>query len=157
MKKNNPQIESLLNEVKTLSKKYKELTGKPLGITGEIAEFSAAKILGLKLALARQPGYDAVKNINGKEIKVQIKGRVVKPNSHSGRLGRIRIDSEWDTILLVLLDEDFEVISMYESDRQSVIEALTKPGSKSRNVRGTLSISKFKSISKKIFDGDSKQ
>ena len=42
------QIEKILMEAKRLSKEYKELTGKPLGITGEVAEFEAAKRLGDK-------------------------------------------------------------------------------------------------------------
>ena len=37
------EIEEILGEAKTLAKKYRKLTGKPLGITGEVAEVSAAK------------------------------------------------------------------------------------------------------------------
>jgi hypothetical protein len=32
----------LLHEVKSLAREYYELTGKPLGVTGEIAEYEAA-------------------------------------------------------------------------------------------------------------------
>jgi hypothetical protein len=39
------EIEPLIKEAKILAKKYRDLTGKPLGITGEVAEFAAAKIL----------------------------------------------------------------------------------------------------------------
>jgi hypothetical protein len=52
-------------------------------------------------------------------------------------------------VLLVLLDHNFETTAIYESDRAKVIAALTKPGSRARNERGALSVSKFKSISKK--------
>ena len=38
---------------------YYELTGKPLGITGEIGEYMTARLLGLELEGARAPGYDA--------------------------------------------------------------------------------------------------
>ena len=54
------EIGGLLKEAKVLGKKYRRLTGKPLGITGEVAEFSAATLLGFELAMARQAGYDAV-------------------------------------------------------------------------------------------------
>lgn len=48
------EIDEVLADAKALAKKYRKLTGKPLGITGEVAEFSAAQILGLELAGARQ-------------------------------------------------------------------------------------------------------
>ncbi len=44
---------------------YRTLTGKPLGITGEVAEYEAARILGVELAAARQAGYDVVEWRNG--------------------------------------------------------------------------------------------
>ena len=63
------EIEKILTEAKRLSRRYKEITGKPLGITGEVAEFEAARHLGLQLAEARSPGYDAKKNENGAELR----------------------------------------------------------------------------------------
>jgi len=32
--------------------------GKPLGITGEVGEFTAAEFMNLRLTGARQPGYN---------------------------------------------------------------------------------------------------
>jgi len=43
----------ILADVKKLATEYYDLTGKPLGVTGEIAEFDAAEKLGLELAGAR--------------------------------------------------------------------------------------------------------
>ena len=53
------ELESLVAEVCVLAIKYHRLTDKPLGITGEIGEIKAAKLLDLELAPARQAGYDA--------------------------------------------------------------------------------------------------
>ncbi len=146
------EIEELLSDAKALAQKYKKLTGKPLGITGEIAEFVAAKYLGLELAEARQAGYDAIKIENGRKVKVQIKGRCIRENANPGqRLGKIRLDTEWDTVLLVLLDENFEPLRMIEASRQAVEEALLAPGSKARNERGALGIAKFKSIGTEVW------
>ena len=36
------------------------LNGKALGITGEVDEYEAARILGVELTPARQAGYDAI-------------------------------------------------------------------------------------------------
>lgn len=146
------EIAEVLADAKSLAKKYRKLTGKPLGIAGEVAEFSAAQILGLELAEARQSGYDAIRKENGKVTKIQIKGRCIADNSNPGqRLGRIQLSKEWDTVLLVLLDEDLEVLSMYEAERPEIEKAILAPSSKARNERGALAVSKFKQIGHEIW------
>jgi hypothetical protein len=54
------QVMGILAQAKRLAQQYREVTGKPLGITGEVAEFEAARILGLELTPARTAGYDAI-------------------------------------------------------------------------------------------------
>jgi hypothetical protein len=137
----------ILAEAKKLAQRYRVLTGKPLGITGEVAEYEAARILGIELTPARQVGYDATEIRDGQIFRLQIKGRCVLEGSKPGqRMGSIDIHKEFDAVLLVLLDGDFEATAIYEAPREAVINALTAPGSKSRNERGALGISKFKSI-----------
>ncbi len=146
------EIESVLEDAKKVAKQYKRLTGKPLGITGEVAEFTAAKLLNLELAQARQSGYDAIRKQHGKGVMVQIKGRSLPRKTNPGaRIGTIQLDKKWDIIVLVLLDEDLEPIEIFEADRASVTKALLAPGSKARNERGQLGIAKFKSIGKRIW------
>ena len=141
------EIEHLLNQAKVLAKRYRALTGKPLGITGEVAEFYAAKHLGLWLSPAREPGYDATMQEGSKKLRVQIKGRCIPKKAKLGqRLGSVRLDKEWDRIVLVLMDEYLEVTKIYQADRTAVEGALRAPGSKARNERGALSVNKFKSI-----------
>lgn len=136
-----------------MAKKSGRLTGKPLGITGELAELSAAKILGLELAKARQSGYDAVGKEDEKVTLIQSKGRCIPANAKPGqRLGRIQLDKEWDAVLLVLMDEDLEVLSMHEAAKSKIKEALLAPGSKARKERGTLAVSKFKAIGHVVWD-----
>lgn len=137
----------ILAEAKKLAQKYRVLTGKPLGITGEVAEYEAARILRVALTPARQAGYDATETREGKAFHLQIKGRCVLEGSKPGqRMGSIDIKKEFDAVLLVLLDGNFDATVIYEAPREDVISALTKPGSKSRNERGSLSISQFKSL-----------
>lgn len=146
------EISEILEEAKTLARKYRKLTGKPLGITGELAEFYVAKILGVKLAEARQSGYDAIQFQNGKTTKIQIKGRCIPANAKPGqRLGSIQLNKEWDTVLLVLMDEDLEVLSIYEAARPEIRNALHAPGSRARNERGALAVSKFKAIGHEVW------
>lgn len=145
----NKELQEILAAAKNVAVRFKKLTGKPLGITGEIAEFSAAKLLGLELAEARQAGYDA---IDSSGRKIQIKGRCLPEKPGPGqRLGSIRLDHEWDNVLLVLLNQSFEVIEMWEADRPAVQEAILAPGSKARNERGALAVSKFKQIGTKVW------
>lgn len=142
----NSEIEYIITSAVDLALRYKRLTGKPLGITGEVAEFQVAKILGLTLAGARTPGYDAV----GPEPhlrKIQIKGRCLSDLPKRGqRLGSIKLDYEWDSVLLVLMSESFQVTEIWEANRVEITAALLAPGSKARNERGALSIRKFKQI-----------
>ena len=95
--------------MKRLAREYYELTEKPLGVTGEIAEYEAARILKVKLSPARQSGYDATRKANGKDELLQIKGRRLTPSSkRSQRVGSIDLEKEWDVVLLVLLDEHYD-------------------------------------------------
>ncbi len=148
----NNEVLDLLSAAKHLAKRYRELTGRPLGLTGEIAEFEAARLLGLELAQVREAGYDAIRAKGGTRERLQIKARCVLPGTKPGqRLGRIDLTKPWDAILLVLLNEDFEATSIYEARRHAVEAALLAPGSRSRNERGALGVSKFKSIGRKIW------
>ncbi len=143
------EIKEILEQAKQLAARYKKLTGKPLGITGEIAEFNAAALLDLTLAEARTAGYDAYDK-DGR--KVQIKGRCLPDKPTPGqRLGAIRLNHEWDTVLLVLMSQTFEVLEMWQAERPAIEEALSAPGSKARNERGALGVNKFKQIGVKLW------
>jgi hypothetical protein len=142
-------LRELLDAAKKLAKQYRQLTGKPLGITGEVGEVIAADLLHLKLTDARNPGFDAI-GPDGRRI--QIKSRCILPAAKPGqRVGGIRLTHEFDTVMLVLMDEAFEPLEIYEANFTDIKAALEQPGSKSRNVRGALGISKFKKIGKKVW------
>ena len=149
------RIGKLLSEAKRIAKEYREETGKPLGITGEVAEYEAARKLGLDLCEARQPGYDAIRIRDNRIEKIQIKGRRLPADAKRGRrVGSIRPDHEWDFVVLVLLDGDFEPLEIFEANRSNIELALKKPGSKARNEKGALAVSKFKSISRLVWSRD---
>lgn len=136
-----------MQEAKRLAKEYYRVTGRPLGITGEVAEYEAIRLLNLKISPVRQEGYDAIRMIEDRTERIQIKGRAAQV----GRVGNIKIDKEWDSVVLVLLNEDFEPTQIFEAVRADIHRELIKPGSKARNERGSLSISKFKEISEPIW------
>lgn len=142
-------IADLMERAKALAGEYRRRTGRPLGITGEVAEYEACRLLGLRRAPVRQEGFDAVQETANGTRRLQIKGRVLLPDAKPGqRLSRISLRDEWDAALVVVLTEDFEPVVIYEADRAAISAALTAPGSKSRNQRGQLGLSKFKSIAR---------
>lgn len=143
------RVLAILAEAKSLAREYRALTGMPLGITGEVAEYEAARLLGVTLTPARHAGYDAV-SADGRQL--QIMGRCLLPGCKPGqRLGKIDVSKPFDAVLLVLLDENFDATSIHESDRERVLAALASPGSRARNERGALSVSKFKSIGREVW------
>jgi len=146
MKDHDPVLD-LLAKAKLLARQYYELTGKPLGVTGEVAEYEAARLLGITLASARQAGYDATEIIAGQTRTLQIKGRCLPRGCTPGqRLGSIQPQKEWDAVLMVLLDSTFSATEIWEADRVPILAALAAPGSRARNERGALAVAKFKSI-----------
>src|SRR5712671_3079585 len=146
------ELAVIIAEAKSVARRYRKATGRPLGITGEVAEYEAARLLGLRLADVRQDGYDAVRETDGLVHRLQIKGRCILPDSKPGqRIGGIRPEKEWDRVLLVLMDEDFEPLEIHEANRPAIRAALEEPGSKARNERGALAVSKFKSIGRPLW------
>lgn len=143
-------LDKVMSEAKRVAKDYRRVTGRPLGITGEVGEYEAMRLLGLKLAVVRQVGFDAVEETPSGPCRLQIKTRCVADSS-KGRLSRISLEDEWDAVLLVLVDQSFEVTAIHRADRPAVEAALLAPGSKSRNERGALGLSKFKSIARVVW------
>ena len=143
----NSETMKILRNAKLLARRYRAVTGKPLGIAGEVAEYEAARILDVKLTPARHAGYDAIEKAGGRTRRLQIKGRCLLPGCKPGqRLGAIDITKSWDAVIMVLLDENFDAVEIHEAKRKAVLAALAAPGSKARNERGALGVAKFKAI-----------
>jgi len=143
------RVKEILAAVRPLAAEYYQLTGKPLGVTGEVAEYVAAECLGLTLADARTTGYDAIRHTEGGPEYIQIKGRAYGDKAKAGqRLGRIKPDARCDKVLLVLLDNTtLDPREMWEAPFPAVAARLAEPGSKARNERGALSIGDFRRLS----------
>ncbi len=80
----------ILAAVKPLAAEYYKLTGKPLGVTGEVGELEVAELFGMTLAPPRATGIDALRGAE----RVQIKTRARDPKFKSlGRMSRISVDN----------------------------------------------------------------
>jgi hypothetical protein len=147
MSENETRVREILRTVRPLAVEYYQLTNKPLGVTGEVAEFVAAEILGLTLTPARTVGHDALR---GGE-RIQIKSRACGEKSKGQRLSPIKTTAPCDTVLLVLLDIDtLEPREMWEAPYASVCQCLARPGGKVR-ARGVLGVSEFKRIAQRVW------
>ena len=148
------KVGKLLEQAKGIAREYRSITGRPLGITGEVAGYEAARLLHLSLCKKRQADFDAT-GPDGK--RYQIKGRVVYQRAKPEKsFGRIRLDHEWDAVLLVLLEADFSPMEIYEAERAEVEKALMEPGARARNQRGALNIAKFKAIARLAWSREAK-
>tara|TARA_Y100001954_G_C15517434_1_gene457577 strand:+ start:184 stop:588 length:405 start_codon:yes stop_codon:yes gene_type:complete len=114
-----------------------------------VGEYQAAKILVLELKPARTKGFNAT-DPDGK--KYEIKVRCVRQNkSNSQQTSKINIDAEWDYLLLILMNPDFEPLEIHRAKFMDVKRAICEPSSTARNKRQTPLISMVKSIGKRIW------
>jgi hypothetical protein len=146
------RVREILAAVKPLAAEFYRLSGKPLGVTGEIAEYIAAETLGLELAPPRTEGYDAIRYTPEGPIRIQIKGRAFGADAKPGqRLSRIKTGAPCDLVLLVLLDNaTLEAREMWEASYAAVVGLLERPGSRSRE-RGALGVSEFKRVARRVW------
>lgn len=140
-------LDALAERIRKVAVDYERTVGRPLGVTGELAELHAARLLGLKPLAVRYPGADAV---DKRGTRIQIKGRKLK-DARRGNTGSIKPTDSCDAVVLLLFDTEFRPLEILRADYDAVDAALTRPGSKSRNERRQLSVTKFRAIAKKVW------
>ncbi len=147
-------IDKLMNETRKLAAEFRRTTGQPLPVSGELANYDAARLLGLQLNQAPQAGYDAVGLEGEREgLKFQIKGRAIFDEKKGGqRIGQLKTEQSWDRLVLVLMNENFEPTQLYEAEREEVVEALNNSSS---NKRGAMSVARFKAIAQLVWEAGS--
>jgi hypothetical protein len=74
------EARKILKSVKLLAATYYKITGKPLGVTGEVGEMEVADLFGLTLVPARTEGFDALRG----DERTQINTRA-RASSSDGR------------------------------------------------------------------------
>jgi len=97
--------EKLIAQARQLAAEYRRTMGKPLpGISTEIAEFDAVRLLGLEPRPAgEEAGYNAVDPARGGK-RIQIKARTIFDEDKGGqRVGQLKMGQEWDSVVLQYL------------------------------------------------------
>ena len=156
-------VDKLISEARQLAAEYRRTTGSPLpGISGEIARYDAMRLLDLTAA-ENGVSYDAVGNAQREGKRIQIKGRVIQDDNNRGlRIGQVKVEQEWDAIVLVLLDSDYQPFELYEADRDDIIgsenELASRTGPRARstpgvrsNKRGAMTLARFKVIASLVW------
>jgi len=149
-------VDKLISEARRIAADYRRATGKTLGgVTGEIAENDAARLLNLELSEDRNHGYDAIGKGKREGKKIQIKGRAIFDNAKSGqRIGQLKVNQEWDSVILVLMNEDFEPVEIFEAERADLLESLDETSDSKRNKRGAMSVSRFKHLASLVWTSE---
>ncbi len=145
-------VDKLISEARRIAAEYRRTTGKPLGISAEIATHDACTLLELEPAETAL-GYDAVGISTERENRrYQVKGRAIFDEKKGGqRIGQIKIEQDWDAILLVLMNEDFETTQIFEASREEILEDIEQNQGK-RQKRGAMSVAKFKRIGREVWN-----
>lgn len=148
-------VNKLISQARRIAAEYRRATGKPLGISAEIARHDACTFLGLENH-EDAIGYDAIGiSAERKGELYQIKGRAIFDDAKGGqRIGQIKIEQKWDKILLVLMNDDFETTQIYEASRQDMLDDLNDNNNGNRQKRGAMSVARFKCLAQLVWDKD---
>jgi hypothetical protein len=146
-------VDKLIAETRRLAAEYRRTTGTSLPVTAEIVRHDAARLLDLELLPPDTPlGYDAVGRGRWQGKRVQIKGRAIFDEGKGGqRIGQIKGGGDWDSVVLVLLDEEFEPYEIHEAVRADIEDALSEAEGSKRSRRGALSVAKFRIIARLVW------
>ncbi|MGB0238652.1 MAG: hypothetical protein ACPG4B_02275 [Cycloclasticus sp.] len=139
-------VDKLIEQARQLAADFKKMTGKPLpGVSNEIAEHDACKLLALKLHKENSDGYDAIRVSGFGPKKIQIKARAIFNDNYRGqRLGQLKLDKDWDSVVLVLMDENYQAFDIFEATRGDILDNLNN--NSNRMKRGAMSVAKFRNI-----------
>ncbi|MBD3671161.1 MAG: hypothetical protein HUJ29_10340 [Gammaproteobacteria bacterium] len=145
-----------MNQTRKLARDYRQAMGKPLAVSNELAIYDAARLLGLDIVDDFDGGYDAVgRDAERKAQRYQIKARAIFDESKSGqRIGQVKMDKEWDAVLLIIMDDNYEPREIFEASRDVIKQALDEAGDSKRAKRGAMSVAKFKKIGNRVWAAD---
>ena len=144
-------VDKLITETRRIAREYRLATGKTLPVTQEIAINDAISILNLRPNNDTSRAYDAYFDLEEDEtLKVQIKGRTIFNEKKSGhRIGQLKLEQEWDAIILVIMDADFMPQEIYMARRADILEEIEDK--EALNKKGPITVAKFKIISELLW------
>ncbi len=147
-------VDKLMHKARKLAAEYRRATGQALGISNEIATHDVIRLMKLVPAEPGAGGYDAIGTGHREGKYIQIKGRTIFNEKKGGqRVGQIKMEQDWDSVMLILMNEDYEAQAIYEADREVLVDAMAETPEK-RVKRGAMSVAKFKAIGTQVWSVD---
>ena len=149
-------VDKLITQARKLAADYRKATGQSLGVSAEIARHDVARLLDLTLLPPdAQEGYDALGKGRWEGKRIQIKGRAIFDERKTGqRLGQLKRSQDWDLVMLVLMDENFEPEEIYEASRDELEDVLDASSASKRSKRGAVTVARFKIIGRLVWTRD---
>jgi hypothetical protein len=145
-------IEKLMAETRRVAADYRRATGKALPVSGEIAIYDAIQLLGLEAAEQNAAGYDAIRHLGDTRIRIQVKARVMFAEHRTDqRIGQLKLEQDWDSVVLVLMNENYEPEEIYEAARDEILPVLDESKNSARSKRGAMSVARFKNIGRRVW------
>lgn len=148
------RVAEILAAVRPLAAEFYRLTGRPLGVTGEVAEQLVANLLGLTLMEAHTVGYDATRPDRDGDLplRIQIKARAYLAGRDAGqRMGRLTPGMPCDAVVLALLDpETLDVREIWEAPFPAVAARLVDPTSSSAK-HGSFKVAEFMGLGRRVW------
>ena len=131
------EMEKLVKSIVKVALQYEKITGRKMGITGEVGEIRTCKELSLKLAPPFTKGYDA---IGTDDSRYQIKTR--RKSEEKKRRGKVPAfkNEDFDIAVLTILDENYEIGSICKLEKRELQPFFPK------NKKKRISIRKFQRI-----------
>ena len=145
-------VDKLMAEARRLAADYHKATGQTLPLSNEIARHDAMRLLNLQPPAEPLAGVDAIGEGERAGLKVQIKGRVMFDDSRTRqRVGQLGFDGQWDRIVLVLMDENYQPTELIEASREVLSAALAelKP-----NKRGAMTVARFRNLGRVVWQAE---
>lgn len=132
----NKTIRKIVNKIIKNALEYERVTGRKLGITGEIGEILVCDKFKLNLLVdPLMAGYDAM---DKERNKYQIKSkRIIKNSGCVGSFAKYK----FDYLIMILLDKNYKVIGMWKTDFKSIYPVIKKYKRRNPSVREIKNIS----------------
>lgn len=141
-----------MDETRRLAAEYRRSTGSTLPVSAELAKFDAISLLGMRALDEPMCGVDALLDTEQGIERVQIKGRVIfDPRKTGQRVGQLNLDANWDVVLLVIMDENYQCTTIFSMTKAQLLVVLAEQKEGKSKIRGALSVKKFQAIAEQVW------
>lgn len=134
--------DELISDGVRFAARFYRKTGRRVNITSEMGVLVASRELCLQLPRAVDPGYDAL-DMSG--VRLCVRARIVADRRMYGPIciNGLRFADAWDAVLLVLLDDSYEPVSMLRAERPDLEAVLLGSRQRKDLTRPAFSLATF--------------